>query len=73
MSAAHNFAPDMNKLNAFIGQFVSDLGAAVHAGMIMDGSPGMRPRHRCELETTAAHTWGKIQKPIYGPPAHRPR
>ena len=24
----------MNKLNSFIGQFVMDLGAAVHAGMV---------------------------------------
>lgn len=28
---------DMNKLNAFIGQFVSDLGAAVHTGMVVIG------------------------------------
>jgi SAM-dependent methyltransferase len=28
---------DMNKLNAFIGQFVTDLGAAVHAGMVVIG------------------------------------
>jgi len=27
----------MNKLNAFIGQFVIDLGAAVHAGMVVIG------------------------------------
>ena len=27
----------MNKLNAFIGQFVTDLGAAVHAGMVVIG------------------------------------
>src|SRR5579885_2476200 len=30
-------ALDMNKLNAFIGQFVNDLGAAVHAGMVVIG------------------------------------
>jgi len=30
-------AIDMNKLNAFIGQFVTDLGAAVHAGMVVIG------------------------------------
>jgi SAM-dependent methyltransferase len=29
--------PDINKLNAFIGQFVIDLGAAVHAGMVVIG------------------------------------
>jgi SAM-dependent methyltransferase len=28
---------DINKLNAFIGQFVTDLGAAVHAGMVVIG------------------------------------
>jgi hypothetical protein len=28
---------DMNKLNAFIGQFVTDLGATVHAGMVVIG------------------------------------
>ena len=30
-------AIDMNKLNAFIGQFVIDLGAAVHTGMVVIG------------------------------------
>ncbi len=30
-------ALDMEKLNAFIGQFVGDLGAAVHAGMVVIG------------------------------------
>jgi SAM-dependent methyltransferase len=30
-------AIDMNKLNVFIGQFVMDLGAAVHAGMVVIG------------------------------------
>src|SRR5271156_1105007 len=30
-------AIDMNKLNAFIGQFVMDLGAAVHTGMAVIG------------------------------------
>lgn len=37
MSAAQVPAIDMNKLNAFIGQFVSDLGASVHAGMVVIG------------------------------------
>jgi len=38
MSAAAT-APnlDMNRLNAFVGQFVTDLGAAVHAGMVVIG------------------------------------
>lgn len=37
MSASTATAPDMNKLNAFIGQFVADLGASVHAGMVVIG------------------------------------
>jgi SAM-dependent methyltransferase len=37
MSTAQIPAIDMNKLNAFIGQFVTDLGAAVHAGMVVIG------------------------------------
>lgn len=37
MTAAQVPALDMNKLNAFIGQFVTDLGASVHAGMVVIG------------------------------------
>jgi len=37
MSAASQPALDMEKLNAFIGRFVGDLGAAVHAGMVVIG------------------------------------
>src|SRR3954466_76381 len=37
MSAAQVPALDMNKLNAFVGQFVTDLGAAAHAGMVVIG------------------------------------
>jgi SAM-dependent methyltransferase len=37
MSTAQTSTLDMNKLNAFIGQFVTDLGAAVHAGMVVIG------------------------------------
>jgi len=37
MSATQTSALDMNKLNAFIGQFVTDLGAAVHAGLVVIG------------------------------------
>jgi len=40
MSTAQAPAIDMNKLNAFIGQFVTDLGAAVHTGMVVIGSWG---------------------------------
>ena len=37
MSTAQVPAIDMNKLNSFIGQFVTDLGAAVHSGMVVIG------------------------------------
>ena len=37
MSTTATPAIDMNKLNAFIGQFVTDLGAAVHSGMVVIG------------------------------------
>src|SRR6266849_655539 len=37
MSTAQVPTLDMNKLNAFIAQFVTDLGAAVHAGMVVIG------------------------------------
>jgi len=37
MSAAQAPALDMEKLNAFMGRFVSDLGASVHAGMVVIG------------------------------------
>ncbi len=37
MSAAPVPKIDMDKLNEFIGQFVSDLGAAVHTGMVVIG------------------------------------
>src|SRR6201747_40059 len=37
MSTAQVPAIDMNKLNAFMGRFVTDLGATVHAGMVVIG------------------------------------
>lgn len=37
MSTAVAPTLDMDKLNAFIGHFVTDLGAAVHAGMVVIG------------------------------------
>jgi SAM-dependent methyltransferase len=37
MSTAQVPALDMNKLNSFIGQFVTHLGAAVHTGMVVIG------------------------------------
>jgi SAM-dependent methyltransferase len=37
MSTTHAPVIDMDKLNSFIGQFVTDLGAAVHSGMVVIG------------------------------------
>ena len=37
MSTAQVSTLDMDKLNAFIGQFLADLGAAVHTGMVVIG------------------------------------
>src|SRR5215469_10420958 len=37
MSTAPTPGPNPDKLNAFIGQFVTDLGASVHAGMVVIG------------------------------------
>jgi SAM-dependent methyltransferase len=37
MSTAQASIVDMDKLNAFIGQFVTDFGASVHAGMVVIG------------------------------------
>src|SRR5215831_4100113 len=37
MSTAQVPALNMDKLNAFVGQFVTDLGAAVHTGMVVIG------------------------------------
>jgi len=37
MATAPRPALNMDKLNAFIGQFVTDLGAAVHTGMVVIG------------------------------------
>jgi SAM-dependent methyltransferase len=37
MATAQTPALDMDKLNSFIGQFVADLGASAHAGMVVIG------------------------------------
>jgi SAM-dependent methyltransferase len=37
MATAQATTLDMNKLNEFIGRFVTDLGAAVHSGMVVIG------------------------------------
>ena len=37
MSTTPIRTPDTANLNAFIGQFVTDLGATVHSGMVVIG------------------------------------
>ncbi len=37
MSATQTPTLDMDKLNQFVGQFVTDLGATVHAGLVVIG------------------------------------
>ena len=55
MSTTQVPALDMNKLNAFIGQFVTDLGAAVHAGMVVIGEKlGL-------YKALAAHPMGSVE------------
>src|SRR3974377_1953607 len=39
-------AVDMEKLNGFLGQFVGDLGAAVHTGMVVRGKKLGREKGR---------------------------
>jgi hypothetical protein len=42
VSTAQTPALDMDKLNALMGQFVTDLGAAVHTGIVVVGEkPGL--------------------------------
>ncbi len=55
MSTAQVPALDMDKLNAFIGRFVTDLGASVHAGMVVIGEKlGL-------YKALAAHPMGSME------------
>jgi SAM-dependent methyltransferase len=54
-------AIDMNKLNAFIGQFVTDLGAAVHAGMVVIGEKLGLYKALAEGPVTAAQLAAKTK------------
>lgn len=59
MSTAQAPALNMDKLNAFIGQFVTDLGASVHAGMVVIGEKlglykALAPRPMSPAELAAA-------------------
>src|SRR3954465_13894852 len=61
MSAAQVPALDMNKLNAFVGQFVTDLGAAVHAGMVVIGEKLGLYKALAEGPVTAARLAAKTK------------
>ena len=61
MSTAQAPAINMDKLNAFIGQFVSDLGASVHAGMVVIGEQLGLYKALAEGPMTAAELAAKTQ------------
>jgi len=61
MSTAQVAAINMDKLNAFIGQFVSDLGASVHAGMVVIGEKLGLYRALADGPMTAAELAAKTQ------------
>src|SRR2546421_4942874 len=61
MSTAQVPALDMNKLNAFIGEFVTDLGAAVHAGMVVIGEKLGLYKALADGPMTAAHLAAKTK------------
>ena len=61
MSTTATPAIDMNKLNAFIGQFVTDLGAAVHSGMVVIGEKLGLYKALAEGPVTAAQLASKTK------------
>lgn len=61
MSTTPGPALDMDKLNAFIGQFVTDLGAAVHTGMVVIGEKLGLYKALAQGPVTAAELAAKTQ------------
>lgn len=61
MSTAPRPALDMEKLNAFLGQFVNDLGAAVHTGMVVIGEKLGLYRALAEGPVTSAELAAKTK------------
>jgi len=61
MSTTQTPTIDMTKLNSFIGQFVTDLGAAVHAGMVVIGEKLGLYKALAGNELTAAQLAAKTQ------------
>jgi SAM-dependent methyltransferase len=61
MSTTQATAIDMNKLNAFIGQFVTDLGAAVHTGMVVIGEKSGLYKALAEVPMNSAQLAAKTK------------
>lgn len=61
MSTTQTPVVDMTKLNAFIGQFVADLGATAHAGMVVIGEKLGLYKALAGNELTAAQLAAKTQ------------
>jgi len=61
MSTVPRPALDMDKLNAFIGKFVGDLGAAVHTGMVVIGEKLGLYKALAAAPMTAAELAAKTQ------------
>src|SRR6266576_1318737 len=61
MSTTHAPIVDRDKLNAFIGQFVTDLGAAVHTGMVVIGEKLGLYKALAEGAMSSAELAGKTQ------------
>ena len=73
-------AIDMDKLNAFIGRFVGDLGAAVHTGMVVIGEKlglykalAAHPMTSAELATKTATDGRYIRRWLASQAAGFPR
>ena len=61
MGSAPRQALDMDKLNSFVGRFVGDLGAAVHAGMVVIGEKLGLYKALAEGEMSPAELAAKTQ------------
>ena len=72
-------ALDMDKLNAFVGRFVVDLGATIHAGMVVLGdklglykalaTQPMTPAEQrpAPMRATSANGWAPRQPVVSSP------
>src|SRR5258708_16648428 len=66
-------ALDMDKLNSFVGQFVGDLGATVHAGMVVTVAPRSPPNcPRSEEHTSELHSPDHLLSRLLLATTHQP-